>query len=82
MIFPIGQAGLNQLRRDYDLRELRGRALFRCRRCKTAFILTPANLTPNVFEGLSLHAAGCDGERAPGILPARVKPFGSDPHER
>ena len=82
MIFPIGQVGLNQLRRDYRLFELGDRACFQCRKCSVLFMMTPANLTPNNFEGLSLHAAGCAGEQSPGVLPARVKPFGSDPHER
>ena len=82
MIFPISQQGLNQLRRDFALSELRGRAVFRCRRCNTVFVLNPENLTPNNFLGLSLHASGCAGEHEPGVLPARVKPFGSDPHER
>jgi len=77
MIFPISQKGLNELRRDYQLSELQGRARFQCRKCGIVFLLTPDNLTPNNFEGLSLHAATCWGEHDRGPLPARVKPFGS-----
>lgn len=82
MIFPVSQVDLNQLRRDYKLFEHNGRACFRCRTCSVLFLLTPTNLTPNNFEGLSLHAAGCAGESSPGVLPARVLPFGSPRHER
>jgi hypothetical protein len=77
VIFPISAPALNQLRRDYKLFEHNGRACFQCRKCAILFVLAPSSLTPGNFEGLSLHAAGCAGELAPGVLPARVKPFGS-----